>query len=234
MNSGQIVSQIRAELKKRGNPKFAEGQKKFFKEEIDCYGLRSNEVKELIKKFYPLVENDFNLAFEVSEQLFKSNMMEENGIAVEFLMKMHKKITPEMFETFDGWINYLTNWAKTDGFSAHIIGDIIALDPTKIRELMKWTQSKNRWRRRASAVSLILPARRGLFLKEIFSIAEKLMEDRDDMVQKGVGWLLKEASRKHPKEVRNFLLKWKSRTSALVLHYASEKLPKNKRVLKSR
>jgi 3-methyladenine DNA glycosylase AlkD len=234
MDSSQIASQIRFELKKRENPKFAEKQKRFFKEEIALYGLRSNEVREVIKKFYPLVKNDFNLNFQVSEIFFKSNMMEENGIAVEFLRKMHKKLTPKMFETFDRWVDYLTNWAKTDSLSAHIIGDIVILDPTKIKELMKWTQSKNRWRRRASAVSLILPARRGIFLKEILSLSEKLMEDQDDMVQKGVGWLLKEASRKHPDEVRNFLLKWKSKTSALILHYASEKLPKNKRVLKTR
>ena len=52
------------------------------------------------------------------------------------------------------------------------------------------------------------------------------------MVQKGVGWLLKEASKKHPKEMREYLIKWKPKTSALILCYASEKLPNDKRVLK--
>ncbi|HIH89089.1 TPA: DNA alkylation repair protein, partial [Candidatus Bathyarchaeota archaeon] len=65
-----------------------------------------------------------------------------------------------------------------------------------------------------------------------FRIADRLMEDRDDMVQKGVGWLLKEASKKHPNEVREYLIKWRPKTSGLVLRYASEKLPLDKRVLK--
>jgi 3-methyladenine DNA glycosylase AlkD len=51
------------------------------------------------------------------------------------------------------------------------------------------------------------------------------MKDTDIMVQKGVGWLLKEASKKHPKEVTEFLLKWKNKTTRLILNYAVEKLP---------
>jgi 3-methyladenine DNA glycosylase AlkD len=60
------------------------------------------------------------------------------------------------------------------------------------------------------------------------------MTDGDDMVQKGVGWLLKEASREHPDEVRDYLLRWRELTSALVLRYASEKLPREMRVLKTK
>jgi len=40
-------------------------------------------------------------------------------------------------------------------------------------------------------------ARKGMFLKEVFEISDILLMDRDDMVQKGYGWLLKEASKKH-------------------------------------
>ena len=69
-------------------------------------------------------------------------------------------------------------------------------------------------------------------LDDAFRIADRLMKDRDDMVQKGVGWLLKEASKKHPTEVRDYLLKWRTRTSALLLRNASEKLPADMRVLK--
>ena len=71
-------------------------------------------------------------------------------------------------------------------------------------------------------------------LEEALSVADRLMEDPDEMVQKGVGWMLKETSRRHPDEVRDYLLKWRQRTSALILHYASEKLPPDKRVLKTR
>jgi 3-methyladenine DNA glycosylase AlkD len=71
-------------------------------------------------------------------------------------------------------------------------------------------------------------------LDQVFQIADRLMADGDDMVRKGVGWLLKEASKEHPQEIRDYLLKWREEASALVLRYASEKLPKEMRVLKTK
>ena len=61
--------------------------------------------------------------------------------------------------------------------------------------------------RRAAAVSLIVPAKHGKFLKESMEIADLLLTDTDDMVQKGYGWLLKEASRKHTDEVFSYVMK---------------------------
>ncbi|MDH5783526.1 MAG: DNA alkylation repair protein [Candidatus Bathyarchaeota archaeon] len=92
-----------------------------------------------------------------------------------------------------------------------------------------WTSKKN-----DEAVSLIVPARKDRFLNEVFLVAERLMTDNDDMVQKGVGFLLKEASRKHPKEIHDFLLKWKEKAPAPLLRYASKLLPENMRVQKTR
>jgi 3-methyladenine DNA glycosylase AlkD len=136
---------------------------------------------------------------------------------------------------FEGWLNkYVSNWANCDHVSNHLIGDVVEKYPKYINNLMKWTKSKNRWVRRSSAVSLIIPAKKGLFLKEIFKISDILMEDEDEMVQKGVGWLLKEASRKHEEEVVKFLLKWKAKTSRLVLRYATEKVSlKNRKLVLS-
>jgi len=80
--------------------------------------------------------------------------------------------------------------------------------------------------RRASAVSLIVPAKHGKFLKESIEIADLLLTDTDDMVQKGYGWLLKEASRKHTDEVFAYVMKNKRRMPRTALRYAIELMPK--------
>jgi 3-methyladenine DNA glycosylase AlkD len=113
-----------------------------------------------------------------------------------------------------------------------LISETVRKDPKLVERLLDWTNSENRWRRRAAVVSLVPIARKGEMLNDVFRLADRLMEDPDDMVQKGVGWLLKEASKRHPEEVREYLLRWRLKTSALVLRYASEKLPSDKRVLK--
>ena len=56
-------------------------------------------------------------------------------------------------------------------------------------------------------MSLIIPAKKGDFLQDALEISDMLLRDEDDMVQKGYGWLLKEESRKHQKEVLDYVLK---------------------------
>ena len=79
--------------------------------------------------------------------------------------------------------------------------------------------------RRAAAVSLIVPARKGLFLNDCLEIAELLLNDNDDMVQKGYGWLLKVAADKHQQVVLNFVLARKESMPRTALRYAIEKMP---------
>jgi len=134
----------------------------------------------------------------------------------------------------DEWVDFLNNWANTDHFTTHHISECIKDDPSLVEQLIKWTGSDNRWRRRASAVTMVPMARKGEMLEDVFRIADHLMVDRDDMVQKGVGWMLKEASKEHPTEIHRYLLKWRKKTSGLTLRYASEKLPTELKVRKTR
>ena len=101
--------------------------------------------------------------------------------------------------------------------------------PNILISLKAWTKSENRWLRRASAVTLILPARKGNFLNDIFEICDSLLKDEDDLVQKGYGWLLKEASRTHQKQVFEYIMKNKKDMPRTALRYAIEKLPKDLR-----
>jgi 3-methyladenine DNA glycosylase AlkD len=79
--------------------------------------------------------------------------------------------------------------------------------------------------KRASAVSLIVPARKGKFLQDIFDIATILHSDPDDMVQKGYGWMLKASSQAHQEHVFNYVMKMKSTMPRTALRYAIEKMP---------
>jgi len=104
------------------------------------------------------------------------------------------------------------------------MGDFVDKFPDTIEELKRWTQSENRWMRRAAAVSLIVPAKHGKFLNESMEIASLLLTDTDDMVQKGYGWLLKEASRKHTDEIFQYVMKNKRQMPRTALRYAIEKM----------
>src|SRR5208283_4382337 len=86
------------------------------------------------------------------------------------------------------------------------------------------TASPNRWLKRAAAVSLIIPAKKGQFFPEIIQIADRLLLDKDDMVQKGYGWMLKEASKQHQSDVYQYVLKHRRDMPRTALRYAIEKM----------
>jgi len=99
--------------------------------------------------------------------------------------------------------------------------------PDFLAKLKEFAHSENRGVKRAAAVSLIVPARKGLFLNDIFEIADILLIDGDDLVQKGYGWMLKSASQAHPKVVFEYVMKNKDKMPRTALRYAIEKMPKD-------
>jgi 3-methyladenine DNA glycosylase AlkD len=127
---------------------------------------------------------------------------------------------------FERWVDkFVTNWASCDTFCNHTVGEPVMKFRSWTSDLKRWAKSKNRWLKRGAAVSLIIPARKGLFLEEIFAIAETVLTDKDDMVQKGYGWMLKEASKEHQGEIYDFVIAHKSVMPRTALRYAIEKMP---------
>jgi 3-methyladenine DNA glycosylase AlkD len=152
--------------------------------------------------------------------------MEESFVACNWSYSLHKQYTPEDFFVFEKWLSlYVNNWASCDTFCNHTIGTLVERYPLFLENLIRWTQSENRWKRRGAAVTLIIPARHGLFLPDVFRIADGLLLDSDDLVQKGYGWMLKAASEAHQKEVFNYVMKNRFRMPRTALRYAIEKMP---------
>jgi 3-methyladenine DNA glycosylase AlkD len=107
--------------------------------------------------------------------------------------------------------------------------------PDLVNGLKKWAGSENRWVKRAAAVSLIVPAKRGRFLNDVFEIADILLRDKDDMVQKGYGWMLKVASQAHQEEVFMYVMQNKAAMPRTALRYAIEKMtPEMRRMAMAR
>lgn len=224
-----VIAQIRQELEHQADPELQRSSRRFFKEEIRCYGMKTAAVIALAKKYWKTVKNyPKEEIFEFCEELYRSGYIEESFIVSHWAHELAGTYEREDFNVFQRWIEtYITNWASCDGFCNHTMGDFVEQYPEYTEELKRWTQSDNRWMRRAAAVSLIVPAKHGKFLKESQEIALLLLMDSDDMVQKGYGWLLKEASRKHTDEIFSFVMRNKKKMPRTALRYAIELMPKD-------
>lgn len=223
-----IIDKVRKELKNNSDEKTRAGSQHFFKEQIKCYGVKSAVVGKISKEYFQLIKGNTKAEiFELCEKLWQSVYIEESFIACNWSYFIHKKYEPADFKVFKKWINeYVNNWASCDTLCNHTVGEFIEMYPEYLSGLKEFAKSDNRWMRRAAAVSLIIPARKGKFLYDILELADLLLLDKDDLVQKGYGWMLKAASQAHQKEIFDYVVSKKSIMPRTALRYAIEKMPK--------
>ena len=232
-NQTEIIQHIRENLILSADSKTRESGPNFFKEPVKLYGVKVPVVTKIGKEIFKQVNFlDKANIWEICEELWKSGYMEESFIACHWSNYFHKQYTPDDFAIFEKWLRlYVDNWASCDTLCNHTVGTFVEMYPEFLEKLILWTQSENRWVRRGAAVTLIIPARHGKFLEDVFRIADELLFDTDDLVQKGYGWMLKAASETHQIEVFDYVMKHKSQMPRTALRYAIEKMPVDLRKL---
>jgi 3-methyladenine DNA glycosylase AlkD len=217
-----VLEQIRKELKKNIDPEYKEGCFRFFKESIKLHGVRTGIVRKIASKYFKLVDKDKVLDY--CEELLKTGYTEETIIAFAWGRKV--LVNEKDFNILEKWLKtYVNNWGFCDDLCTHLVGDLLMKYPSLVSKVKKWVTSKSRWVKRAAAVSFVVPGKKGMFFKEIFWIADQLLMDKDDLVQKGYGWMLKEASNFDQKRVFDFVCARKDKMPRTALRYAIEKMP---------
>ncbi|MDD4821829.1 MAG: DNA alkylation repair protein [Bacteroidales bacterium] len=222
-----ILTTIRKQLRVNADKKIKESTQRYFKDEAKLYGMNSATMTQIGKENFELIKHKSKKEIHaLCEELMKSGFLEEAGIACMWsynIRSMHESTDISLFER---WIdNYITNWATCDTLCNHTVGSLLEKYPEHVQHLKRWAGSDNRWMKRAAAVSLIIPARKGLFLSDVFEISDTLLTDKDDIVQKGYGWMLKAASNKHTKEVYEYVISKKKVMPRTAYRYAIEKMP---------
>jgi 3-methyladenine DNA glycosylase AlkD len=222
-----IIEDLRSELIINADEEVKKSGERFFREAVQLYGIKSAVVIKIGKEHYShLKKKSKPEIFSLCEELWKSGIMEESFIACNWSYYVHNNYELSDFEIFDRWVNnYVGNWASCDTLCNHSVGALVEMYPFLMSKLKGWASSSNRWVKRASAVSLIVPARKGKFLEDIFEIADILHSDSDDMVQKGYGWMLKAASQAHQDKVFSYVMSKKATMPRTSLRYAIEKMP---------
>jgi 3-methyladenine DNA glycosylase AlkD len=222
-----LVKRAVAQLEELADPAFAEQLQWFFRKEIaDPYGVRSPQLKRMVGPLYREMKSwpaaDRN---RFCEALWKTGRLEAGVLVCHLYRRFGKQTGAREFGMFERWLGlYVNNWAHTDGVASWLMAAAIENEPALIDRLPPWTRSQHRWKRRGAAVALIQEAKHGRHTDRILEIATLLIGDPDDMVQKGVGWLLKVAYAKKPREIVAFLEKRKATTPRLILRYAAEKM----------
>lgn len=227
----EILSTLECELQKHTDPIYKQQAARFFKEKITLIGVRIPLVRKIsVLYFRQIKKMQKEDLFQLIEELLQKKNQEYTVIAFDWLYRIKKFFTKEDIYFFERYLEkYITNWAVCDDLCTHALGYFIYKYPEYISELKKWTQSLNRWMRRAAAITLIYGLNKKLYLEDALLIADQLLQDSDDLVQKGYGWMLKKASESFPQDIYNYVEKHKHTMPRTALRYAIEKLSSDQR-----
>jgi 3-methyladenine DNA glycosylase AlkD len=223
----EVAAQIRRALKDGGSAEHAAGVQWFFKEEVKSLGWYTADLRRAATSFRRDVRKEHGLDFlvEVADHLFSGSVLEEKIAAVFLLEKLEGEFGGSQFKLFESWLDRISSWADHDGLVHYLIAPMVAAKPARAKTVFRWARSANCWHRRAACVALIRGARAEMFFPEITRLSNSLLADEDDMVQKGLGWLLRETAKYDAKRTVPYLMKIRGRAPRLVLRTACETLP---------
>ena len=224
---GYIADHIRRVLKDGRSAPHSEDVQHFFKEEVQSRGWYTAELRKFAVRFRRSIARERGMDFlvQVADQLFSGRILEEKVMAVFLLEKQTENFGENEFQLFASWLERVTSWADHDALAHYLLAPMVAADPARCHEVFLWTKSRNRWQRRAACVALIRGAREQRFFEQIVRLSNQLLHDEDDMVQKGLGWLLRETAKADPTRTVPYLRKIRKNAPRLVLRTACETLP---------
>ncbi|MEX0616371.1 MAG: DNA alkylation repair protein [Candidatus Woykebacteria bacterium] len=230
-----MIEQLKKDLQELATPQKAKASEWFFKTDKGQYGEGDKFIGVTVPEQRLIAKKYKDLPLTKAEQLFKSPIHEERLVALIILVNQFKaavkqndsKIQKEIYEFYlanTGWVN---NWDLVDSSAGYIVGPYLENRSKDI--LYKLAKSKNLWERRIAMVATSYFIAQG-DPKDALKIAEILIDDKHDLIQKAVGWMLREVGKRcSEKDLTNFLDKHAATMPRTALRYSIEHFPEGKR-----
>lgn len=224
------MNSLQENLRKLANPKIAEHSIRFFKTQKGEYGegdrflgIRVPALRQLAKKY-------LDMGFTDIKKLLQSCYHEERLCALILLVEKFKKASEDkkicIFNFYMKNAEYINNWDLVDS-SAHYIAGVYLENRDK-QVLYKMAESDNLWVRRIAIMSTFHLIKKNRF-DDALKISEILLKDKEDLIHKAVGWMLRETGKREITVEKSFLKKHYTDMPRTMLRYAIEKFPEQER-----
>jgi 3-methyladenine DNA glycosylase AlkD len=200
---------------------------------LGFYNVGTRAVRDMAKSIYRAHRDDWTIVDAVgfADTLIKDRYLEAKAAGIELLALYRREFTPSLLPVWKRWLarNDSNNWATTDAICGYLIGPLIVARPSLAARVGRWARHRNMWVRRAAAVSLIPAVRTGGALDVAYNVARALAADREDLIHKAVGWLLREAGKADVRRLERYLRGNGPAIPRTTVRYAIERMPETKR-----
>ena len=228
------IDKIRHDLQKLADPEKAKVLQRFFKTDPGQYGegdvfrgITVPELRKVAKKYIdgytPLEEVRVLLCSQIHEERFLALL-----ILIERFRRGDEEEKSNITKFYLSNLEWVNNWDLVDLSAPNILGPFLMQKGQDKSILYKLAGSANIWERRIAIVTTLCFIRNNQF-HDTLKIAEILLYDDQDLIQKAVGWMLREIGKRDMIAEEIFLKKHCRVMSSTMLRYAIERLPDNKR-----
>ncbi len=226
-----LLTSLQHHLSSLATPVDAANLQRFFKTAPGEYGagdqfrgIRVPALRQLVRQFP-------NLSLPEVETLLHSPWHEDRLLALLMLVHQYPKAdAPKQADIFALYLRnlpHINNWDLVDSSAEHIIGaHLLAQDRALLTQLVT---STNLWERRIAVMATFHFIKRGDFA-DTLTLAERLLTDREDLIHKAVGWMLREIGKRDLSAEETFLQAHYRQMPRTMLRYAIEKFPEVRRL----
>jgi len=203
----------------------------FFKTGEGQYGEGDEFIGVTVPQQRLVAKQFVNLPYTELKKVLTSKKHEHRLTALLILVQkyMHaeKKEQKEIVRFYFSNIEYINNWDLVDLSAPQLVGNHVYVYGG-VQKLYSFARSKNLWYRRIAIVATYSFIRRERFEPTLL-IAKILLQDKEDLLHKAVGWMLREVGKRDEKVLKDFLTEHNSRMPRTMLRYAIERFPESER-----
>jgi 3-methyladenine DNA glycosylase AlkD len=217
-------------LKELANPDIATHSQRFFKTGKGEYGEGDKFLGIRVPVLRKCAREHGELSLKDILELLRSPFHETRLVSLLIMIAKYSKSSSAerdlIYRSYLGNTKYINNWDLVDCSAEHIVGAHLFDGDRK--SLYKLARSKDLWERRISIMSTFYFIKRDDFT-DTMHIAELLLSDKEDLIHKASGWMLREIGKRNLKTEESFLIKHYRDMPRVMLRYAIEKFPESER-----
>jgi len=224
------VKAIQSQLKKLANKEKADVLQRFFKTGRGEYGEGDIFMGIKVPELRQVAKENADITLKECGKLLSSKFHEERMLAMLILIQKFTKgdetDKAEIYQFYMCNRKQINNWDLVDVSAPHIVGNYLLGKSTK--ELQTLSTSKNIWDRRIAILATFSFIKSNRY-SDTLRISKKLLADKEDLMHKAVGWMLREVGKRDIKTEETFLKAYYKKMPRTMLRYAIERFPEDKR-----
>jgi len=201
--------------------------------DLRFHNVGTKTMRALARSIYVEHRDEWSIdeAMAFASLLMADPYLEVKSLGIEVVVRYRREFTPRLLPRWKRWLarDQSTNWATTDAISCYLIGPLLLRYPELAPGMREWARHRNMWVRRAAAAGLITSVRKGCAMDVAYDVARRLHADRNDLIQKAVGWLLREAGKADSARLERYLRTTGAQIPRTTVRYAIERFPERTR-----